>query len=362
MANGLYYVDDMPGATDDDKFANALAGARNSNGFTGTVIFGNRSYTLTKSVALRNGDQISGLPGSADEVRSVGNKNRINCKQIGPVFTLPANFTHSIYIGGLQWNGTKDTTWMNGVAGVGLQTSHFRDMGFSNFKSVFGTKEQSLEMTACTLDGWWNINASKDTAVNIGGSDNNLFMDGALIDSGPDNLSFLGEKFQVRMTWNEAGVVGPIYVTHEVNSGVRIDSYGAGSTKLANLIFQPGSRVAGRNPNQPAYGASWYINGGVGSIRDGFTGNSMSNPSATGRDDAAVMHVRAGQWLIDGMTYQRAATVGEDVPFLYVGPAAEVRVRNIRRSGVWSGLPKVIGTGKISADDSVEVLSGIPGA
>lgn len=357
-SGGIYYVDDQAGATDDDKFDNALSASRNANGFTGTVIFSNRNYTLARTHTLQSGDHIYGLPGAADERRSSGNKCRVTCTVNGTAFTIPAHFTHSISMGGIQWYGSSSTSWLDpgNPLGLDLQTCHFRDMGFTNFKSVLGSKANKLVMTACKMDGYWNINGSYQTAVHIGGSDNDLWTNGLLIDSPPSFMGSTGSEYHMWFDFLEFSTIGPLYITAEVNSGVLLDGYGIGSASAHGLRFQSQYRNTGRNIGQPTYGCATRINGGISSFHGGIAAWEMTNPSSTGRGDLGVYDIRGGDVLIEDMTYQRASTVGESVPFIYVGSGARCRIRNIRRSGPWTGLPQVTGPGSIDADNSVTVV------
>lgn len=357
MPLDLVFLDDMTGANDDLKWDQAFTAARQANGYTKTVVLPNRQVTLNAQHQWQTGDALSGPLGqSADEARSSGNHARVRCNFAGSQFTIPANFTHSVSIHGVQWEGTANTIWMSNPRGIGMQTWHIENCSFSAFKHVLGTPTVLQEMTACTFSGYWNVNGSYDQAFTIGGSDNRLWTDGMLLDSPPTRMGTVGNKQHLNLNFMEFATVGPIYITGETHSNLQIDSYGMGNAGAHGLIIT-GMVATGRNAGQPTLGANVRINGGMGTIRDGIFGWAMTNPTATGRGDLGVIHINSGDWLIDAASYGRATGVAETVPFIYVGPTARVRVSNIRRSGAWTGLPivKVAAGGSLKADDTVTV-------
>jgi hypothetical protein len=163
-------------------------------------------------------------------------------------------------------------------------------------------------------------------------------------------------KFHASFDYLDKTVIGPMYVTADQNSGLLI----SGSSSLAGSsegqLVLTGTRVEGRNANTPTHGSLIRIEGGGTTLRDVWVSYGMSNPAATGRNDHGIIHITAGDHLIDGAWYRRAASVGEGVPFIYVASGARVRVRNIRASGTWVDKPVVMGPGVINADDTVTVM------
>lgn len=356
--HGVCWVDDESGASDDIKFENALTRARNWNsntGYGGTVMFSPRQYTFNSSHGLLSGDHLTSPATFADEPRSAGNVARVQCNVAGSAFTLSEATAHGIGIANIQFQGTSSTQWMLGWSANQLQSCRFHSLGFSLFQYVMGNPSQQLLLTACTFSGRWNTNNGYDRAYTLGGSDNTLWADaGSLLDSPPTTIGGSGTKYHLDLSFLDKTEVGGMYITGEQTSGMKIEGSATigtpeGALNITNL------KSEGRNAGAPTYGAALRITGGAGTLRDCWFSYAMSNPAAAGHSDGGVVHVNAGDWLISGCWYRRATGVAETVPAIYVGSTARVRVRDMRKSGSWTGLPLVKGAGTIDADNSVTV-------
>jgi hypothetical protein len=184
-----------------------------------------------------------------------------------------------------------------------LWTSVFRDLGFLEWKNVFGN-DSSLSSTkflntACLWTGWGNINNSYGTACSFGGSDSKFFTGGQWLIDSPPSIMAAG-KYHVIFDYQEESTVGGV------------------------------------------------------SFRDCWFAYGASSLNANGRSGELGVITVAGSnadVLIDGCWYDRS--VAESVKFVGIS-SGSVRIRNIMRGakgGSWSGLPQV--SSAANSDDSV---------
>jgi hypothetical protein len=212
---------------------------------------------------------------------------------------------------------------------------------------VLGSSTTPLLNTACTLDGWWNVNNVRDRAFHLGGSDTFVKPSQMLLDSPAGMLPASG--FLLSLHDQSKGEVSGLYCTAEGHSGLLLRG-GSGVTVRGNV-------VEGRNADAPCNGALVRIEGGTWLLRDNVLNYAMADPAATGRDDGGVVHVAAGTVLVDGVFHDPATGVGEDVPLVHV-TAGRVRVRNVMaatRPVVRQAAP-----GLVDADDTVRVVTERP--
>ena len=284
------------------------------------------------------------------------------CPASGSVF--------NVHVSNLSFEAVGSTeVWMGydsgGAAGGVLWTANIRDVGFSLFKSVLGTPSDKLLLTACTFNGFWNINNSYDVAITIGGSDNNLWTDGCLLDSDTAFTSSGNVPYHLHCDYLEKTNIGPMYITAEANpAAVRID----GNDSTGGLIFT-GTRMEGRNAGQSSYGALVHQYGGRATFRDclfWFGGSDFATANAlTNRTgEAGIFTISGGRALLDACRYARAGTdgVAETVPWVYAtGASTKVRVRNAEVTsdgGSFTGLPRTqaVSSATIDSDGTTTAI------
>lgn len=274
----------------------------------------------------------------------------------GAWWNLPAGDTYDVEFAGLGIQGNSGSTFLDNPSGGVLWTSYLHDLGFNLWKHTLGSLTNKLLMTACLTNGWWNINNSYNTAVHIGGSDNNLWLDGMLIDS---PTAFMGTSnpgsYHMWLDYVEKSQVGPIYMTAEKVSGIRI----SGGATTSGLVLNGQGRVEGRNKDAPCWGSNILIEGGTNTIRDWWIAYGLSNPNQNGHTgEIGVVTVKGGDTLFDGCYYDTATGVSKSVPWIGVSGGKAV-VRNARtgaKGGAWGADKPVVDAagGTIDVDSSVE--------
>ncbi|TFV90393.1 hypothetical protein [Blastococcus sp. CT_GayMR16] len=241
----------------------------------------------------------------------------------------------------------------NGSQGI-LAYSHIENCSFDNFKWLI-----RLPMLGCFTNGGGHVNNFMEDPVRISGSDNILWPDGLMYDMsyfGPTTYGQRATEYLFEAASLSKTYVGPIYITGDPGTGVHVTG-----SNVGQLVFN-GVRSEGRNSGLPSAGAAFRIEGANGvTLRDCWASYAMADPSATGRDDAGVIHVAGtSRVLIDGLwTDAGSSTRRQTVPTVYCASGATARVRNTMRGINWpgsDGLPRYSGAGSISVDDSMVAL------
>lgn len=345
---GGVLLDSFSGSTDDAKLTNALSYAA-AQTVKPHIWFGNRRYDFTTpNRNVYSGLKLAGLGGHGDQQRAANSIPNDIRYTGGGTWWVNSGTTFDVYMGGLCFQGNSSSQFISSNPGV-LWTSVFENLGFNLWKNVFGNPTTKFLNTAILISGWGNVNNSYNTAFTFGGSDSNFFVGGEwLIDSQPAFMN--NASYHIEFQSQQKSNIGPIYMTAETMSGIKI----SGGTAL---VFTGEGRVEGRHSNEPCKGACIRIDSGAATFRDWWVSYGMTAPNTQGHSgEGGVITQTGGDVLYDGLWYDRADGVAETVPFIYVS-GGTARVRNIRKSGSWSGLPRADQAGgTIDADNSVTVI------
>lgn len=342
------------GSTDDAKLSAAMSYAAAQTYKGATISLDEmRPYLFSQKQPLYSGFSIRGASRPADQLRG-GNPtaNKVQVRTSGGWFYLNQSQTFSTAFEKLSLDGNSSSRLVDGHASNVLWTSTFRDITMVNGANVLGSTAQRLLLTACTLDGYWNVNNVRDRALVLGGSDSFIQPTTFLLDSPPELLADSG--YLLGFEWAEKFHIKGFYITAESHAAI---SWAGGSN--ADTAWLESCTIEGRNAGAPAKGALIRVSGGFLDISRCWLSYAMSAPTAVGRTDGGVVHVSGGNVSLDGCSYRRATGVSESTPFVYAS-GGKVRVRNVRAVGTWSGKPVVRQTvaGLIDADDSVTVVTG----
>lgn len=333
------------GTTDDARLTSALTWAAAQTYKPTIVLDEMRTYTFSQSRNLFSGLSISGPDRPQDQARSskpIG--NQVNLRMNGGWFNLAQAQTFGCAFTNLSLDGNASSRLVAGHASNVLWTSVFRDISCQNAASVLGSSAVKLLNTACTIDGWWNVNNVQDRAFNLGGSDTYFKPSQMLLDSPPDLMVDSG--FLLSYSQQAKGELSGLYCTADGHSGILLTG---GSTMFTRNV------VEGRNANTPCSGALIRVVGGRHTLRDNFLNYAMTNPAATGRNDAGVIHIESGNVVVDGVQYDRAAAATDTTPLIYAGPTAKVRVSNVLANFTPTVLKHATAT--VVTDSSVRVVT-----
>ena len=344
---GQVALDSFAGATDDDKLTAALAYV-SAQTVKSVIRLANRTYSFTQSRTTFSGLRIAGPEGGFQNSEiSAGALTtcvvNLNCGVGTSSWLVGSAQTYDIYIANIGFRSSNGNTqfYHHPLSAGTSYATWLHSLGFSGFKHVLGQPTNKFSATLLVCDGGWNITTTRDTQITIGGADSDIFNDGCNI--GPDNTNFTGTATPL-IIFSDFGKsnVGPIFFTCDNGYyGIQVSS---GTNYGSGLKFR-GLRVEGRNPSDPSDGYVIRIDGGTVVIRDFWAAYGMAAPTLNGMAAQGMIQVNGGTVLIDGVTYDRSAAVGQDVPLVAVtNPAAKLRVFNVdvgTRGGAWTLLPVV---------------------
>jgi len=365
--DGTVALESFAGATDDDKLTAALAYSQAQTYKPPIGLLENRVYSFATPRTLASGMKIVGGAGFSNQYRgalSTPQRVDINVSGGGAWLRMPSSGqVFDVEISRLSFYSQSSTTDFLGGGGGVLWTSVIRDVGFSLFRHVLGSPSAKLLNTVLQLDGWWNINNGRGVSCTLGGSDSTFWPQGCLLDSPTSNTSGGGVPYHLWFDYQEKSNVGPMFITAEgIPAGVRI----TGNDSTGALVFHSGTRIEGRNLNQPSNGSVVRMEGGRVTFRDAWLSYGYGNPGSSGRTgEGGVVSVLGGRALFDGCWYSRAGgtpAVAETVPWIYAsGSTTKVRVQNAEVAhdgGTWTGLPRVQAANgaTVTADDTVTVI------
>lgn len=351
---GAVALDTFAGATDDAKLDNALTFAA-AQTYPPAIQLSNRqhSFTTMNRTAFEQ-MRVMGPRGFANAERNSQTKmpGRVALSGSGPWFHNGGNTVYGVSFWNLAITGGSSASFIGQSGGGQFYCLHLRDIATNGLKSVLGSQTTKLLITAALFDGFWNIANSYNGAVHLGGSDNALWLNGGLVDSGTAFNSAGGASGQAHLWLDglDKTLIGPLYITAEgAWRGIRHDgsAVDSGNTN-AGLVTYMGLRLEGRNPSQPCEGALFKQTGGIAELKSCWIGYGANTPTST---DKGVIHHNSGQLDVNGCTYDAISTAQRTstaAPFLYTAGGANQDVlvartkRASRGSGAWgAGRPLV---------------------
>ena len=352
-AGGSTIAYEMPlssfsGADDDAKLTTAMSHMAQQTYKGGTIVLDeDKQYTFSTKQPLYSGFSIRGSSRPTDQLRAASStSNKVRVRTSGGWFYLNQSQTFSCSFQGLSIDGTSSTRLLDGHSSNVLWTSVFRDNTSVNAANVLGSESQRLLVTACLVDGFWNVNNTQDSAFVLGGSDFYFNPSMMLLDAG----GFLtASDYIFRSEYLSNSWISNIYITAEGHRAFSLSGSNTGSVSnwIQNCVIE------GRNENDYSPGALVRCSGGQHILRDNRYAFAMGD---VGTSDGGAIHVTGGHLSVLGGTYQRATGVGTSVPFVYAS-GGKVRIRDIVGTDYTSTKPIAYQTteGLIDADDSVTV-------
>lgn len=336
--------------------------------------FGNRQHSFaTANRAPFEGMRLSGPEGYANPERNTQTKmpTRIALSMTGGWYAMPGATTlFNISLMNLAFTGGSNARVLEQGASTGSWGNlQMRDIYSSGLRNVLGSQTQKLLCLACQFDGSWEINNCYNGAFHLGGSDNTMWPQGMLLDSGTsfNTAGTANGQFHLWCDFLEKSYIGPLYLTCEGPwNGIRVtgptNPATSGGSNLGGPLNFFGMRCEGRNAGAGCNGAVIRIEGGSAIIRDSWVSYGMVSPATPGHSpaDTGVITQTNGYLVVDGCTYDRATGVAASVPWVSVvgGEAMVTKAMRGSKGGTWSTRPivdDVPGTAVLVSDASVTV-------
>lgn len=351
---GVVQLDSFAGANDDAKLTAALSYVQAQSRMP-YIQFPARDITLNKTYTAFTGMKLIGPNSPGPKNLEIQGGKPVNHRvmlgsNIGTgskSLFVGSGSIYDVYVSNLAFQGNFNQQFWDQPTGT-LYACEFNSLTFYGFKHVFGRTDAKALLTQVIFTGHWTDLAFSDTQYNIGGSDNDFWVNGYL-NIGSSNPGGAG-KYMLRFDGIGKTNVGPVYVTAESGwLGVDVANANKGIT-----FFGP--RLEGRNAGTPCDGAVIRVRAGFVRLVSPWIAYAMANPTAHGGSSQGVIHVDGGNVVVDSPMYERAGSVGESVPFVYAA-GGRVAVNNVGAVGSWSQPPVVRAVGAaLSVDNSVRVI------
>lgn len=274
----------------------------------------------------------------------------INQPSLRGWLTLPNGDVFGLHLSGLSFNANATSRLFDPNDSCLIWTSTFRDISWQNGPSLFGSSAVKQPMTACVMDGFWNVNNVTEQAFCLAGSDCRFVPSMLLLDSPPSMLAASG--FLMQTASQSKTTLANFYITAQEHSALKIDGAQA-MLRIRDCEFE------GRNAAQPCFGALIVAGAGYTQLANSWISFGMSNPAGNGRNDGGLISVTGGTFEVLNCHTQRANGVSEASPFVYAsGAGTKVVIRNIVGEG-YTGKPVVraVNGAVADVDASVQLLT-----
>lgn len=321
---GVLPLDGFAG-TDDQKLAAALA-AQAAATLKPTIVLAARAHSFSNTYPLQSGLRISGPLGGYE--REFGASCVVTVLGAA-LFTVPAAGVKDVSIRGLCFNGTGSNNWLAPVADLGagpiIQDMNIRECGWNFFASVMQARN-----LRCSIERTYCDNGS-GTQFYLSGSDNFYWPEGQSYISGHKLTT---SQYYIRFGWMSKTLVGGIYITPEVATGVRVDG-GYGGLRFRGTRFDS----SGRTQATACQGPGMLVTGGSVTVEGcDFLGNAVAAGAqgqlvfTGGTDHSAIFN-------------QFMGSTGSLTPATVSGVYASVPVYAYGNRSVQGGNGAVAGTG-----------------
>lgn len=336
------YLDDMAGATDDDKLTAAISLQQSTAGMP-PIVLGARNHSFNQTRTLYSGLKLIG--------QSTGPKN---IEQSPNFVTSRITLGSSISSGASSWwisnggnmfdiymadfaiqgnNGSSVHQFLDVATGT-LYASEFHSLAFNFMRAVMGRKDRPCLITQVVLSGHWTANNLWDTQFTLGGSDNQLWM-GGMINIGPSQSAlqtgtYADNDYEFLFTNLSKTNIGYIYLT-ALNGwrGIKV----TGSSSFLSFY---GGVYEGYNAGTPAPGTVIRLEGGIGSFYGPCIGQGMGNPDAA---EGGLVHMTGGEWNFYSPMFYRG-NMADTTPCIYqTGGRLHVAGATRRQSETWNARP-----------------------
>ncbi|GAA4145065.1 hypothetical protein [Actinomadura keratinilytica] len=322
-------LDGFSGADDDAKLKAAMSYAA-AQTRPPAIVLANRAHKFDGGpYPYYDGFRLVGSLGTLEREFSSAGPQCVATVGGRALFSVPSRGVKNMFVAGVQFRAASggvhfQTPVTDFAGGPIMQDADFRGLAWVGFKTVMHARH-----LRCGIERVY-VNNGTDTQFKLAGSDNCYFVEGKSFMSAH---ALKASMFYLWFPHMSRTQVGPLYLTPEVATGVRVDgSYG-------NLVFT-GTLFdcTGRTASTACQGAAVLITGGKGMVfRDCWFFNNAVNPAATGRSprDRGQVFIRgsASEILFDGCQFNGGAAqkmyTPSDTPAIYAATGVtRVKVAN----------------------------------
>lgn len=277
-------LDGFAGSTDDAKLSAAFSYAA-AQTRPPAIMLGNTARAFTGPYAMYDGLRLVSSLGTTEREFANNGPQCVATVSGSAFLSVPSGGVKNVWVSGIQFRAANGTVnWQTPVTDLSngpiINDGTFQNMAWVGFASVMQARH-----LRCRIDDTY-CNEGTDTQFKLAGSDNYYWQSGGFLSS----TKLTASKYYVYFTHMSKATVGPLFITPQVATGIRVDgSYGG--LQFVGTILD----CNGRNATTACQGAAVLITGGRGMVFDRcwFLGNAV-NPSATGRSpqDKGQVYIR----------------------------------------------------------------------
>ncbi|WP_329521147.1 hypothetical protein [Spirillospora sp. NBC_01491] len=284
--------------TDDQKLTAAMAYAA-AQTRPPAIVLSSRTHTFSGGpYPYYNGMRIIGSLGTTEREFSVTGPQCVVTVGGTALFSVPSGGVKNMYVAGIQFRAASGSVHFqepttNLDSGPIMQDATFVDLAWVGFATVMHARHLRVR-----IDRTY-VNNGFDNQFKLAGSDNYYWQNGGYLSS----TQLAASKFYVWFTHMSRSQFGPLYVTPERATGIRIDGSYGGLVFSGTLLDS-----TGRTLTTACQGAAILITGGRGYVfRDLWFFNNCVAPASTGRSpqDKGQVYLRgsASEVLFSGCQF-----------------------------------------------------------
>ncbi|WP_329520495.1 hypothetical protein [Spirillospora sp. NBC_01491] len=271
--------------TDDQRLQAAMAYA-SAQTRPPAIVLSTRTHSFTGGpYEMYNGLRLVGSLGNVEREFSATGPQCVVTVGGSALLSVPSGGVKNVFVSGIQFRAANGTVnWLtpttNLDSGPIIQDATFQDLAWVGFATVMHARHLRVR-----IDRTYTNN-STDTPFKLAGSDNYYWQNGGYLSS----TQLAASKFYVWFTHMSRSQFGPLYITPEKATGIRIDGSYGGFVFSGTLLDS-----TGRSATTACQGAAILVTGGKGLVFDKlWFFNNCVNPSSTGRSpqDKGQVHLR----------------------------------------------------------------------
>ncbi|MBG6089790.1 hypothetical protein [Actinomadura viridis] len=303
-------LDNFPGADDDARLRTAMAYAA-AQARPPAIMLADREYTISRGpYPYYDGFRLVGSLGTTErEFLTRGPQCVVNVGG-SALFSVPSRGVQNVWVSGIQFRAASGSTHFQTpitdfASGPIMADVTMEKLAWVGFATVMHARHLRVQ-----IDRTYT-NAGTDTQFKLGGSDGYYWINGGYLSS----TALDATKFYIWLTHMSRSQFGPLYITPERATGIRIDGSYGGLVFTGTLLD-----CTGRDQTRACQGAAILITGGKGMVFDKlWFFNNAVRPASTGRNpvDRGQVFIRgsAGDLLFDGCQFSGfAAQTGYTPP------------------------------------------------
>ncbi len=358
---GYIFLDDMAGASDDDKLTAAIDLQKNTAGMP-PIVLGARNHSFNQTRPLYSGLKLIGQSTGPKNLEQSPNfvTSRITLGSsvssgASSWWVTPGGNLFDIYMGdfAVQGNAGSSVHQFIDVTSGSLYACQFHSLAFNFMRSVFGRKDRKCLMTQVVFSGHWTANNLWDTQFFLGGADCQLWV-GGYINIGPSSSSlqtgtYADNDYQIVFDNLTKTDIGYIF-TSSLNGwrGLKVTGNNGHGLRFFGGTYEG---YKSSNDNLAAPGTVIRLEGGSGAFFGPSVGQAMQNPDGA---EGGPIHMTGGEWSFYSPNFYRSPMADSQPCIYHTGGRLLVMGATRHEGEAWTIRPRYQTTrsGPNSSEDS----------